>query len=204
MFYFPGYAPRIAASVIRLYLMGFPHSDISGSKVARHLPEAYRRHATSFIAFSSQGIHHTPLNFLLGNLKTACVTPPQPYKRSGGSILYLHHATVFDPNTVTASPQDLPSCAGHVDLSSPERQSTLLYLRYVIFKLSVILQKKTASLSGYELRPISGVWLWPRLDRVYLYIHSVVRVSILMAENKSSTTPILAFWGQHGDKSSQL
>ena len=28
---------------------GFPHSDISGSKVARHLPEAYRSHATSFI-----------------------------------------------------------------------------------------------------------------------------------------------------------
>ena len=51
--------------------MGFPHSDIFGSKVARHLPEAYRRHAASFIAFSSQGIHHTPLNFPLGNLKTA-------------------------------------------------------------------------------------------------------------------------------------
>ena len=50
--------------------MGFPHSEISGSKVARHLPEAYRRHATSFIAISSQGIHHTPLNFLLGNPKT--------------------------------------------------------------------------------------------------------------------------------------
>ena len=49
---------------------GFPHSDISGSKVARHLPGAYRRHATSFIAISSQGIHHTPLNFLLGNSKT--------------------------------------------------------------------------------------------------------------------------------------
>ena len=51
--------------------MGFPHSDIFGSKVARHLPEAYRRHAASIIAFSSQGIHHTPLNFPLGNLKTA-------------------------------------------------------------------------------------------------------------------------------------
>ena len=29
---------------------GFPHSEISGSKVAWHLPEAYRSHATSFIA----------------------------------------------------------------------------------------------------------------------------------------------------------
>ena len=51
--------------------MGFPHSDIFGSKVARHLPEAYRRHAASFIA--SMKPRHPPyaLNFLLGNLKTA-------------------------------------------------------------------------------------------------------------------------------------
>ena len=40
---------------------GLPHSDIAGSKVARHLPDAYRSHATSFIAFLCQGIHHTPL-----------------------------------------------------------------------------------------------------------------------------------------------
>jgi hypothetical protein len=63
-----------AVHVNRVHLLGFPHSDIFGSKVARHLPEAYRRHAASFIAFSSQGIHHTPLNFLLGNLKTALFT----------------------------------------------------------------------------------------------------------------------------------
>ena len=37
------------------------HSEISGSKVARHLPEAYRSHATSFIAFLCQGILHAPL-----------------------------------------------------------------------------------------------------------------------------------------------
>ena len=37
---------------------GFPHSDIPGSKVARHLPEAYRRHAASFIAIRTLGIHH--------------------------------------------------------------------------------------------------------------------------------------------------
>lgn len=30
--------------------MGFPHSEIFGSKVTRHLPEAYRSQATSFIA----------------------------------------------------------------------------------------------------------------------------------------------------------
>jgi hypothetical protein len=41
--------------------MGLPHSDISGSKLAKQLPEAYRRYAASFIAFFSQGIHRTPL-----------------------------------------------------------------------------------------------------------------------------------------------
>ena len=61
MFYFPGCALRIKFGVIPFYGMGFPHSDIPGSKVARHLPEAYRSHATSFFAVSSQGIHHMPL-----------------------------------------------------------------------------------------------------------------------------------------------
>ena len=41
--------------------MGFPHSEISGSKLARQLPEAYRSHTASFIAFFSLGIHRTPL-----------------------------------------------------------------------------------------------------------------------------------------------
>ena len=49
------------AGINAFYAKGFPHSDTSGSKVARHLPEVYRRHATSFIASQSQGIHHTPL-----------------------------------------------------------------------------------------------------------------------------------------------
>ncbi len=44
--------------------IGFPHSDIFGSTVARHLPEAYRRHAASFIAFPSQGIHHALLRLV--------------------------------------------------------------------------------------------------------------------------------------------
>ena len=41
----------------------FPHSEIPGSKVAKHLPEAYRSHATSFIASISQGIHHLLLKY---------------------------------------------------------------------------------------------------------------------------------------------
>ncbi len=49
---------------------GFPHSEISGSKVARYLTEAYRNYATSFIA--SYKSRHPPyaLTFLLGNVKT--------------------------------------------------------------------------------------------------------------------------------------
>ena len=69
MFYFPRFASRHKVGMIRSSRTRFPHSEISGSKVARHLPEAYRSHATSFIASSSQGIHHMLLNFLLGNLK---------------------------------------------------------------------------------------------------------------------------------------
>src|SRR3989344_8163233 len=38
----------------------FPHSGIPGSKVAQHLPGAYRSHATPFIGISRQGIHATP------------------------------------------------------------------------------------------------------------------------------------------------
>ena len=69
MFHFPGSALYLATE-FPVKLEGFPHSEIFGSKVARHLPEAYRRHAASFIAFLSQGIHRLLLNFLLGNLKT--------------------------------------------------------------------------------------------------------------------------------------
>lgn len=39
----------------------FPHSDIHGSKVVRHLTVAYRSHTTSFIASYCQGIHRIPL-----------------------------------------------------------------------------------------------------------------------------------------------
>ena len=55
---------------LSLKMIRFPHSEISGSKVARYLTEAYRHQAASFIALKSQGIHHILLNFLLGNLRT--------------------------------------------------------------------------------------------------------------------------------------
>ena len=66
----------------------FPHSEISGSKVARHLPEAYRSHATSFIASFSLGIHHAPLNFLLGNLKITFLTSPKLSFESVGGLQF--------------------------------------------------------------------------------------------------------------------
>jgi hypothetical protein len=76
MFYFPGSTSYVKHKISNK-LEGFPHSEISGSKVARHLPEAYRSYATSFIVSLSLGIHHMLLNFPLGNLKT--------------TIRYLYH-----------------------------------------------------------------------------------------------------------------
>jgi len=52
---------HLCAELVWVDHTGFSHSDIPGSKIATHLPEAYRSYAASFIAFSCQGIHHTPL-----------------------------------------------------------------------------------------------------------------------------------------------
>jgi hypothetical protein len=49
MFYFPGSASCIKYKILA-EARGFPHSEISGSKVARHLAGAYRSYAPSFIA----------------------------------------------------------------------------------------------------------------------------------------------------------
>ena len=61
MFHFPRLTPHIECEVSEVHSEGFPHSDISGSKVATHLPGAYRRYAASFIATWCQGIRHPPL-----------------------------------------------------------------------------------------------------------------------------------------------
>ena len=86
MFHFPGCASQIKFEIIEDYSIGFPHSEISGSKVARHLPEAYRSYATSFIASYSQGIHRTPLNFLSRNLKIIFTTRPAKISKIGVSF----------------------------------------------------------------------------------------------------------------------
>lgn len=58
MFYFPTFASKDMLPRFRDITLGeFPHSEISGSKVIRHLPEAYRSLITSFIASLNQGIH---------------------------------------------------------------------------------------------------------------------------------------------------
>ncbi len=62
MFHFP----RCASTqkyVDNPYRIEFPHSDTSGSKVISHLPGAFRRLITSFIAFLSLGIHRAPFTF---------------------------------------------------------------------------------------------------------------------------------------------
>ena len=52
MFYFPRCTSVHVnrAQMIRKRT-GFPHSEIFGSKIAQHLPEAYRSYTTSFIVF---------------------------------------------------------------------------------------------------------------------------------------------------------
>ncbi len=64
MFHFPRF-PRnalcIQAFVLRVYLRGFPHSDISGSKLICQLPETFRRLSRPSSALHCQAIHHTPL-----------------------------------------------------------------------------------------------------------------------------------------------
>ena len=81
--------------------MGFPHSEISGSKVAWHLPEAYRSFTTSFIATFSLGIHRTPLNFLLRNLKT--IIHSTLYRALTEPDSYIFHDRSLLENVLTHS-----------------------------------------------------------------------------------------------------
>ena len=87
MFRFSGLALAFRR-VNAVYAKGFPHSDIPGSQVAKHLPEAYRSHATSFIAAWCQGIHRAPLMsittlFLAAECAHALAAP------SAATLLYL-------------------------------------------------------------------------------------------------------------------
>ena len=53
--------------------VGFPHSDISGSKATNRLPEAYRRLVASFLAVLGQGIHRVLLCLSYGDLHSTFI-----------------------------------------------------------------------------------------------------------------------------------
>jgi len=148
--------------------VGFPHSDIFGSKVARHLPEAYRRHATSFIAFSSQGIHHTPFKFPIRKSKNRLFTTYCPKRTVGVYYIYLHWYPLYpDPEHRELSRHILAEYADFIILCS--LSISRLYFIYdmrlsngqscgMVETLKPQPDKeKTASLSGYVVRSISGV-----------------------------------------------
>ena len=59
MFHFP--RSTYLSILLNITSVRFPHSDTTGSKLVRQLPDLFRRHTTSFIAYKSQGILHTPL-----------------------------------------------------------------------------------------------------------------------------------------------
>ncbi len=75
MFHFPRFALYIVEYTV-LKPCEFPHSEISGSKVATRLPGTFRSYATSFIASYSQGIHHMLLGSI-GNPKNHFVRHSQ-------------------------------------------------------------------------------------------------------------------------------
>src|ERR1035437_4816962 len=54
--------------------VGFPHSDISGSKATNRLPEAFRRLVASFIAVQGQGIHRALLCLSYGDLHSTILS----------------------------------------------------------------------------------------------------------------------------------
>ncbi len=93
-------------TTIEDYSIRFPYSDISGSKVAWHLPEAFRRHAASFIAFLKPRHppyalkHSSPTR--KGCLRTAiicCCTAMKCLPSSRDRFLNLH----FYPRKIKSS-----------------------------------------------------------------------------------------------------
>src|SRR3989344_1537485 len=71
--------------------VGFPHSDISGSKATNRLPEAFRRLVASFIAVLGQGIHRVLLCLSYGDLHSTsifCTPSYRNYSLYGGFLLF--------------------------------------------------------------------------------------------------------------------
>ena len=74
--------------------VGFPHSDISGSKATNRLPEAFRRLVASFIAVLGQGIHRVLLCLSYGDLhSTIQITLPRHnFADVGGDFLLFAYS----------------------------------------------------------------------------------------------------------------
>ena len=73
--------------------VGFPHSDISGSKATNRLPEAYRRLVASFLAVLGQGIHRVLLCLSYGDLHSTfifCTPSHRNYSLYEGFLLFAY------------------------------------------------------------------------------------------------------------------
>jgi hypothetical protein len=93
------------------FQIGFPHSDISGSKVQNHLPEAFRRLSTSFIAFISQGIHRIPFMFPVRKPEHHNIVNKQSFSfvcKLYGAISYSYNQCNFHTVTLPRYGVDLP------------------------------------------------------------------------------------------------
>lgn len=107
---------------------GFPHSEISGSKVIWHLAETYRSHNTSFIASYSQGIHHTPLHSckehcILLCSRHSCVCTP------------LYNFVVCGRKNTNASQTVLFVCVG----DEKTRLSAIVFTRHTTYLMALLL-----------------------------------------------------------------
>ena len=112
------YSPTSSVEVTDINQPGSPIRKSPGITVASHLTGAYRRQATSFIAFFSLGIHHTLLDLLLGNLKTAYVNSlslhqwvhiPLHYNARSATkkLIFLFYLRIFHTINRVKNPYDV-------------------------------------------------------------------------------------------------
>ena len=135
---------RFTSCESRAEALRFPYSEISGSKVARHLTEAYRSYAPSFIAILCQGIHHMLLNFPLGNLKTILDKQPLFIKISC-LLTYLYFTYLSPPLEKTP----FKGRRDRIHFSKIDR-SECLGINFVKSKIDQIRDEKNRFRSGFS------------------------------------------------------
>lgn len=80
---------HLCITILEGYSSRFPHSEISGSKVIRHLPEAYRRQSRlSSLCRAKASTVCSSLNFLLGNLEIMFTPPAVRFKKLLAGFIY--------------------------------------------------------------------------------------------------------------------